>query len=86
MTVITNTWIPFSDLFVESEIQAFQESWDATQNYNICDGSSYNGNEPWWRIMKRPDEKISIGYIESRAGFFLLRHDTNGWFVKKLSD
>ena len=83
--VIANTWIPFSNLFEASERQVFQASWDATQDYNICDGSSDVGNEPWWRIMKRPGDRISTGYIESRAGFFLLRHDANGWFVKKLS-
>ena len=71
---------------MESERQVFQASWDATQDYNICDGLSDAANEPWWRIMKRPSNKISTRYIESQVGFFLLRHDANGWFVKKLSD
>lgn len=77
-------WVTLSSMFSLELRQAFQTSWNATENYNLCYGASGAGTEASWFIQKKPDTSDVYGFISSGICNYQLRHKGGGWEVKKI--
>lgn len=84
---ITNSpnWVNWSEVADLNFRTAFQTKWNAAENYSLISEAIQSGSEGSVFIQKKPGNNSAYGFFSCGTGNYELRHDANGWMVRKIT-
>lgn len=84
---VTNkpNWVSLSEVADSIFRAAFQAKWDAAGDYSLISLALLDGSEGSVFIQKKPNNNRTYGFFSCGAGNYELRHDADGWMVRKIN-
>ena len=77
-------WVQWDEVADSNFRVAFQNEWDAATNYSLISVAIQSGSEGSVFIQKKPGTNRTYGFFSCSTGNYELRHDADGWMVRKL--
>lgn len=85
---VTNkpNWVQFSEVADLNFRTAFQNIWNAADDYSLVSIADSAGSEGSVFIQKKPNNNRTYGFFSCSTGNYELRHDADGWMVRKITN